>query len=42
MKEQIIKINGGMKNNPEIGQKLSNLIINSIEAKLSILNKFKE
>ena len=42
MKEQIIKLNGGMKNNPEIGQKLSNLIINSIEAKLSILNKFKE
>jgi len=42
MKEQIFKLNGGMKNNPEFGQKISNLIINSIEAKLSILNKFKE
>ena len=42
MKEQILKLNGGMKNNPEFGQKISNLIINSIEAKLSILNKYNE
>ena len=42
MKEQILKLNGGMRNNPEFGQKISNLIINSIGAKLSILNKFKE
>ena len=42
MKEQILKLNGGMRNNPEFGQKISNLIISSIGAKLSILNKFKE
>ena len=39
-KEQILKFNGGVVNNPEIGQKISDLIIDSIEAKLSILNKF--
>ena len=41
-KEKILKINGGVENNPEIGQKISDLIIDSIEAKLSILNKVSE
>ena len=41
-KEKILKLNGGVQNNPEIGEKISNLIIDSIEAKLSILNKFNE
>jgi hypothetical protein len=41
-KEKILKLNGGVGNNPEIGEKISNLIIDSIEAKLSILNKFNE
>ena len=41
-KEKILKLYGGVKNNPEIGQKISNLLIDSIEAKLSILNKFQE
>ena len=39
---KILKLYGGVKNNPEIGQKISNLLIDSIEAKLSILNKFQE
>ena len=39
MKEKILNLNGGIENNPELGQKVSNLIIDSIEAKLSILNK---
>ena len=41
-KEQILKFNGGVMNNPEIGQKISDLIFDSIEAKLSILNKFSD
>ena len=41
-KEKILKFNGGVMNNPEIGQKISDLIIDSIEAKLSILNKFSD
>ena len=38
MNQQFLKYNGGIKNNPEIGQKISNLLIDSIEAKLSIIN----
>ena len=40
--EKILKLYGGVKNNPQIGQKISNLLIDSIEAKLSILDKFKD
>ena len=41
-KQKILDLYGGVKNNPEIGEKISNMLIDSIEAKLSILNKFKE
>ena len=37
-KEQYLKLTGGIENNPEVGQKVSELIIDSIGAKLSILN----
>ena len=37
MNEKILKLNGGLENNPELGKKVSNLLIDSIEAKLSIL-----
>ena len=37
-KEQYLKLTGGVENNPEVGQKMSELIIDSIGAKLSILN----
>ena len=40
--EKILKLYGGVKNNPQIGQKISKLLIDSIEAKLSILDKFKD
>ena len=39
MKEKLLKLNGGIENNPELGKKVSSLLINSIEAKLSILRK---
>ena len=42
MKEKVLNLNGGIENNPELGQKISNLIIDSIEAKLSILNKITQ
>ena len=40
-KEQYLKLNGGVENSPEIGQEMSKLIIDSIGAKLSILNVYK-
>ena len=40
-KEQYLKLAGGVENNPEIGQEMSELIIDSIGAKLSILNVCK-
>ena len=39
MQEKLMKLNGGIGNNPSMGKKVSNLLIDSIEAKLSILNK---
>jgi len=39
MHEKLMKLNGGVGNNPKMGKKVSNLLIDSIEAKLSILNK---
>ena len=39
-KQKLLDYNGGVKNNPEMGDKITNMIIDSIEAKLSILNKF--
>ena len=41
-KEKKLKIEGGMGNNPELGMEVSNLLIDSIGAKLSILNKIPE
>ena len=42
MKEKLLNLNGGIENNPELGQKVSSLLIDSIEAKLSILNKITQ
>ena len=39
MEEKLLKLNGGVANNPELGKKVSGYLIGSIEAKLSILNK---
>ena len=40
-KEKILKYKGGIKNNPELGKEVCNLIINSVKAKLNILKKFE-
>jgi hypothetical protein len=42
MNEKLLKLNGGIENNPELGKKMSSLLINSIEAKLSILKKVND
>ena len=42
MKEKLLKLNGGIENNPELGKKVSSLLIDSIEAKLSILKKVND
>ena len=40
-KEQYLKLTGGVENNPEVGNEMSELILDSIGAKLSILNVYK-
>ena len=37
--ENLLKLRGGIENNPELGKKVSNLIIDSIEAKINMLKK---
>ena len=37
--EQLLKFNGGLENNPELGKKVSNLLIDSITAKMSLIKK---
>ena len=37
--EKLLKINGGISNNPKLGKELSDLYINSIGAKLNVLKK---
>ena len=39
MQEKLMKLSGGIGANPKMGKKVSNLLIDSIEAKLSILNQ---
>ena len=38
-KEKLLKLRGGIENNPELGKQVSNLIIDSIEAKINMLKK---
>ena len=42
MKEKILQVKGGFENNVELGQKVSNLLIDSIQAKINILKKMNE
>ena len=37
MKKEILKINGGFFNNQKLGNELSNLLINSINGKFSVI-----
>ena len=39
MEEKFMKLNGGIERNPEMGKKVSDLLIGSIKAKLNIVNK---
>ena len=39
MQEKLMRLNGGIGKNPKIGKKVSDLLIDSIEAKLSIINQ---
>ena len=38
MKKEIIRINGGFFNNQKLGSELSNILINSINGKISVIN----
>ena len=42
MNEKIIQVNGGFGNNVELGQKVSDLLIDSIQAKINVLKKMNE
>ena len=37
MKKEMLKINGGLENNQKLGSELTNLLINSINGKLSVI-----
>ena len=38
-KKQILKLNGGYLNNPKLGDEVGDLLIESIQTKLNIMNK---
>ena len=38
-KEKLLKLKGGIENNPELGKKVSSLLIDSIEAKINMIKK---
>ena len=40
--QQLLRINGGIKNDPELGKKVTGHLIDSIKTKLNILNQFNE
>ena len=37
MKEKFLQLNGGAEKNPELGENVSNMLIDAIKAKLTIL-----
>ena len=39
MSEELLKVNGGIANNPKLGKQVSDMYINSIENKIKLLNK---
>jgi len=42
MKEKILQLNGGTEKNPEIGEDVSNMLIDAIKAKLTILESISK
>ena len=41
LQKELMRINGGYAKNPDIGDKVSDLLIDSIKAKLTIINTLK-
>lgn len=41
-KEKLLKMKGGIENNPELGKQVSSLLIDSIEAKLNMIKKMND
>lgn len=42
MKEKYLQLNGGAEKNPELGEKVSNMLIDAIKAKLTILDSINK
>ncbi len=42
MKEKFIQLNGGTEKNPELGENVSNMLIDAIKAKLTILENISK
>ena len=41
-KEKLLKLKGGIENNPELGKQVSSLLIDSIEAKINMIKKMND
>lgn len=42
MKEKFLQLNGGTEKNPELGENVSNMLIDAIKAKLTILDSISK
>lgn len=42
MKEKFLQLNGGTEKNPELGENVSNMLIDAIKAKLTILESISK
>ena len=42
MKEKFLHLNGGSEKNPELGENVSNMLIDAIKAKLTILENISK
>lgn len=42
MKEKLLQLNGGTEKNPELGEDVSNMLIDAIKAKLTILENISK
>ena len=41
-KEKLLKIKGGLENNPDLGREVGSLLLNSIEARINILERMRK
>ena len=41
-KKQILKLNGGYLNNPELGDEVGDMLLESIQAKLNVISQLKK